>query len=48
MAITGTKDVQADYKVLDNIKNIDEPLNITKCYYPLVGKEFFRRVFIIL
>lgn len=27
-----------------NIKNIDEPLNITKCYYPLVGKEFFRRV----
>ena len=26
------------------IKNIDENLNITKCYYPLVGKEFFRRV----
>jgi len=27
-----------------NIKNIDELLNITKCYYPLVSKEFLRRL----
>lgn len=30
--------------IIVNIKNIDEDLNIAKCYYPLVGKEFFRRV----
>lgn len=30
--------------IIVNIKNIDEDLNITKCYYPLVSKEFFRRV----
>ncbi len=27
-----------------NIKNIDERLNITKCYYPFVSKEFLRRL----
>lgn len=30
--------------IIVNVKNIDEDLNITKCYYPLVSKEFFRRV----
>jgi len=27
-----------------NIKQVDEPLNLTKCYYPLVSKEFLRRL----
>lgn len=27
-----------------NIKQVDELLNITKCYYPLVSKEFLRRL----
>lgn len=27
-----------------NVKNIDERLNITKCYYPFVSKEFLRRL----
>ena len=27
-----------------NIKHVDELLNITKCYYPLVSKEFLRRL----
>lgn len=27
-----------------NIKQVDELLNLTKCYYPLVSKEFLRRL----
>lgn len=27
-----------------NLKNIDESLNLTKCYYPFVAKEFNRRL----
>ena len=27
-----------------NLKNVDELLNISKCYYPFVGKEFLRRL----
>lgn len=27
-----------------NLKNTDECLNLSKCYYPLVGREFLRRL----
>lgn len=31
-------------EVTVNLKRVDEFLNISKCYYPLVGKEFLRRL----
>ena len=31
-------------EVTVNLKKVDEFLNISKCYYPLVGKEFLRRL----
>ncbi len=38
-------ELESEYiNIIVNLKEIDEYLNISKCYYPLVSKEFFRRI----
>ena len=39
-----SKYVNEYMEITINLKNVDEFLNVSKCYYPMVGKEFLRRV----
>lgn len=44
LSVHSDKNLKEYLDITINLKHADEPLNISKCYYPFFSKEFLRRI----